>query len=262
MRPGHVSIIVGGTRGIGQAVARTLAARGGNVFVIGRNPERLDATLQDLRASGDGLHIGRVLDAAVPDDMSEMAAVCAQTYGRADLLVFSAVVAGYEEITRLPPQMLDLPVVAWRKALDVNLHGVFLSNRAVLRLMIPQGQGDIINIGSALTRHGMRGRPHAASYSATKYALAAFTHCLASEVSEHGIRVNAIFPGTVATPLIDNTVLAREFGGQITAEHLAQALVHLLEFSADIMPLDPFILPMPGSGLGIPDHGARSGAGS
>ena len=111
--------------------------------MIGRNRERLDATLQDLRAVGGGRHIGSVLDAAAPDDMAEMAEVCAQTYGRADLLVFSAVVAGYEEITRLPPQMLDLPLVAWRKALDVNLHGVFLSNRAVLPLMIQQGQGDI-----------------------------------------------------------------------------------------------------------------------
>jgi len=262
MQQGHVSVIVGGSRGIGQAIARALAARGGNVFVIGRNRERIDATLQDLKTLGEGRHIGRELDAAVPDDMSRMAAICAETYGRADLLVFSAVVAGYEDITRLPPQMLDLPLVAWRKALDVNLHGVFLANKAVLPLMISQGRGDIINIGSALTRHGMRGRAHAASYSATKYALAAFTHCLASEVSEHGVRVNAIFPGTVATPLIDRTALASEFGGQITAEHFAHVLVRLLEFSVHCVPVDPFILPMRGSGVSVQHRGARDGAGS
>jgi NAD(P)-dependent dehydrogenase (short-subunit alcohol dehydrogenase family) len=201
-----------------------------------------------------------VLDAAVPDDMAQMAAVCTETYGRADLLVFSAVVTGYEDISQLPPQMLDLPLVAWRRALDVNLHGVFLANKAVLPLMLRQGDGDIINIGSALTRHGMRGRALAASYSATKYALAAFTHQLAMEVSEQGVRVNAIFPGTVATPLIDRTALATEFGGQMTAEHLADALVRLLEFPVDCLPADPYILPMPGSGLSARSRGAGNGA--
>jgi NAD(P)-dependent dehydrogenase (short-subunit alcohol dehydrogenase family) len=259
MRRDHVSIIVGGSRGIGQAIARALAARGGNVFVIGRNRERIDTTLQDLKTLGAGRHVGRVLDAAVPDDMSQMAAVCLEMFGRADLLVFSAVVAGYEEVTRLPPQVLDLPAVAWRKAIDVNLNGAFLANKAVLPLMIRQGDGDIINIASALTRYGMRGSAHAAAYSATKYALAAFTHCLASEVSEHGVRVNAIFPGTVATPLIDSTALASRFGGQIAAEHLALALIGLLEFSAHCTPVDPYILPMPGSGLSFQVGGARDG---
>jgi NAD(P)-dependent dehydrogenase (short-subunit alcohol dehydrogenase family) len=108
----------------------------------------------------------------------------------------------------------------------------------------------------------MRGRAHAASYSATKYALAAFTKCLASEMSERGIRVNAIFPGTVATPLIEGTALASEFGGQITAEHLADSLVRLLEFSIDCLPSESFILPMPGSGLNAQDRGAKDGTGS
>ena len=262
MRQGHVSIIVGGSRGIGQAVARALAARGGNVFVIGRNRERIDATLRELRDLGAGRHIGGVFDAAMADDMTRMAALCTETYGRVDLLVFSAAVAGYEDISQLPPQVADLPFVAWRKALDVNLHGVFLANKAVLPLMIQQGEGDIINIGSALTRYGMRGRAHAASYSATKYALTAFTHCLASEVSEHGVRVNAVFPGTVATPLIDRTALASAFGGQMTAEHFAQALIRLLEFPFDCVPVDPYILPMLGSGLPVQGRGAGNGAGS
>jgi 3-oxoacyl-[acyl-carrier protein] reductase len=260
MRQGHVSIIVGGSRGIGQAVARAVAARGGNVFVIGRNRQRIDETIQELTALGTGQHIGRVLDVSVPDDMSEMAAVCAETYGRVDLLVFSAVVSGYEDITQLPPQMLDLPFTAWRKALDVNLHGVFLANRAVLPLMIKQGGGDIINIGSALTRRGMRGRAHAVAYSATKFALTAFTHCLASEVSEHGVRVNAVFPGAVTTPLIERTRVAIDFGGQMTAEHFAQAMVRLLEFPVDCVPVDPYILPMMGSGSSVQSRGAGNGA--
>jgi len=260
MRQGHVSIIVGGSRGIGQAIARALAARGGNVFVIGRNRQRVDETVGGLAARGIGQHIGRVLDASDPDDMSEMAAVCSQKFGRVDLLVFSAAVSGLEDISKIPPQLMDLPFAGWRKALEVNLHGVFLANKAVLPLMIAQGEGDILNIGSALTPRGMRGRALAAGYSATKFALAAFTHCLAAEVSEHGIRVNVVFPGPIGTPLIEGTTLAGAFGGQVSAEHFAQAVVRLLELPADCLPADPHILPMMGRSPAVGSRGARHGA--
>ena len=260
MRQGHVSIIVGGSRGIGQAVARALAARGGNVFVIGRDRQRVDETVNALAAPRMAQHLGCVLDVSDPDDMSAMAALCAEKFGRVDLLVFSAAVSGFEDITKIPPQILDLPLAAWRKALDVNLNGAFLSNRAVLPLMIRQGEGDILNIGSALTPRGMRGRAHAAAYSATKFALAAFTHCLSAEVIEHGIRVNVVFPGPISTPLIEGTTLAGEFGGQMTAEHFAQALVHLLEFPVDCVAADPHILPMMGGTSTVRSGGAVRGA--
>lgn len=244
MRQGHVSIIVGGSRGIGQAVACVLARRGGNVFIVGRDRRRIDATVDGLTALGPGRHLGRALDASDPEDMAEMAALCAEKFGRIDLLVFSAAVSGLENISKIPPQTSDLPLAAWRSALDVNLHGAFLANQAVLPLMFRQAEGDIINIGSALTPRGMRGRAHAAAYSATKFALAAFTHCLASEARERGIRVNIVFPGPVGTPLIEGTALAGGFGGLMTAEHFAEALVHLLELPADCTPGDPLILPM------------------
>jgi NAD(P)-dependent dehydrogenase (short-subunit alcohol dehydrogenase family) len=259
MRQGHVSIVVGGSRGIGQAVARGLAVREGNVFVIGRNRQRVDATVRDLAILGTGHHIGQVLDASNPDDMSEMAAVCASTFGRVDLLVFSAGVFGSDGETRMPPPMMDFPLGGWRNAVDVNLHGAFLANRAVLPLMIRQREGDIVNIGSALTPHGMRGRALAAAYSATKFALAAFTHCLASQVSEYGIRANVVFPGPISTPLIKGTALAGPFGGQMPVENFAQALLRLLEFPADCMPADPHILPAVGGDSTIPSRGARNG---
>jgi 2-hydroxycyclohexanecarboxyl-CoA dehydrogenase len=248
MRAGHVSIIVGASRGIGQAVARVLAARGGNVIVVGRNPRRVAETVEILTELGPGRHIGRALDISSPGDMAEMEQVCRQHYGRVDLLVVSAVVAGFEEAASLPPQVRDLPLTAWRHAIDVNLHGVFLANRAVLPLMIEQGAGEILNIGSSLTPHGMKGRAHAAAYSATKFALAAFTRCLAAEVIEAGIRVNTVFPGTVETPLIEGTALASAFGGRIAVDNFADAIVRLLDFPADCKPSDPYILPLPRSG--------------
>jgi NAD(P)-dependent dehydrogenase (short-subunit alcohol dehydrogenase family) len=244
MRPGHVSIVVGGSRGIGQAVARALAARGGNVFVVGRNRQRVDETVNSLARLGSAQHLGRVLEVSDQDEMSEMAELCAATFGRIDLLIFSAAVSGLEDISKIPLQTLDLPLAAWSKALDVNLHGAFLANKAVLPLMIRQGEGDILNIGSALTPRGMRGRALAVGYSATKFALAAFTRCLAAEVSEHGIRVNVVFPGPIGTPLIEGTALAKDFGGKITTENFAQAVLRMLEIPADCLPIDTHIMPM------------------
>jgi NAD(P)-dependent dehydrogenase (short-subunit alcohol dehydrogenase family) len=227
--------------------------------VIGRNTQRINETVKDLGPLGSGQHIGRALDASAPDDMSEMAAVCIEKYGRIDLLVFSALASAEDNAIQLPPQVLDLPIAAWRNALDVNLHGAFLANQAVLPQMIRQGAGDILNVGSALRRRGMRGRAHAAAYAATKFALAAFTHSLASEVSEHGVRVNVVFPGPVRTPLIERTPLAIEFGGQMTAEHFVQALLDLLEFPVDCVPADPYILPMIRGLSTVQSRGAVSG---
>ncbi len=141
-----------------------------------------------------------------------------------------------------------------------NLNGAFLANRAVLPVMIRQGEGDILNVGSALRPHGMRGRAHGAAYAATKFALAAFTQSLAAEAAEHGVRVNAVFPGPVATPLIERTPLAIEFGGRMTAAHFAQALVQLLEFPVDCVAVDPYILPMMGANTNPQGHGAGNGA--
>jgi len=259
MRRGHISIIVGGSRGVGQAVAHVLAARGGSVFVVGRNRARVDETVSSLAAHGPARHLGRVLDASDADAIAAMAAACVDVFGRIDLLVFSAAVSGLEEISKIPLQTLDLPVAAWRKALDVNLHGAFLANKAVLPVMIEQGEGHILNIGSALTPHGMRGRAHAAAYSATKFALAAFTHCLAAEASSHGIRVNVVFPGPIRTPLIEGTALAQDFGGQLTAEHFAEIVLRLLELPADCFAADPYIMPTKVVGPTVRIRGAADG---
>lgn len=261
MKPGHVSIIAGGSRGLGQAIAHALAARGGNVCVIGRDRKRVEETVAQLAARELGQHLGLALDVSNPADMAEMAASCAEKFGRIDLLVFCAAVSGYENITKIPPQVLDLPVTAWRRAVDVNLHGAFLANRAVLPQMILQGEGNIINVGSALTPRGMRGRPHAAAYSATKFALAAFTRSLASEVDEHGIRVNVVFPGPVSTPLIEGTTLAADFGSPMSAENFAQAVVRLLDLPVDCVPVAPYILPLTSSvSRAAQSHGPRNGA--
>jgi 3-oxoacyl-[acyl-carrier protein] reductase len=246
MQPGHVSVIVGASRGIGRAVARALARHGGSIVAVARNSDRLAAALEELRECGaDGDHRAFVGDASRPDDMQELAATCAGHYGAVDLLVVSAVAAGYNGDSRLPPATRDLTLEAWQRAIDVNVHGAFLANRAFLPMMMARCDGDIINICSSTTPHGLSGTPLAPGYSASKFAVAAFTHVLAEEAAEYGVRVNALFPGPVEAPLIAGTSLARPFGGSVSLDNFAEAVVNLLLVSRNALALDPHILPLP-----------------
>ncbi len=247
MRPGHVSVIAGASQGIGRALGRALAQRGGCVVAVARNRDALAATLAELQECGpNGDHRVFALDVSVADAMQELAAECARHYSAVDLLVVSAVAAGYEgESSRLPPATRDLPLAAWQRAIDVNLHGPFLANRAFLPMMMARGDGDILNICSSTTPHGLRGTALAPGYSASKFAVAAFTRALAEEVAEYGVRVNALFPGPVEVPLIAGTTLARPFGGSITADNFAEAVINLLRASDGARAPDPHILPLP-----------------
>ena len=254
MRAGHVSVVVGASQGIGRALGRALAQRGGSVVAVARNRDRLAAVLAELGECGPGgQHRMYASDVSVPEDMQLLAAECAGHYGAVDLLVVSVVAVGYEG---LPPAIRDLPLAAWQRAIDVNLHGPFLANRAFLPMMMASGEGDILNICSSTTPRGLRGRALAAGYSATKFALAAFTRVLAEEAAEHGVRVNALFPGAVDTPLIAGTALASAYGGSITADNFAESVVHLLQASAGATAGAGIWLERrrlrPGQGRGIP----------
>src|SRR5579862_412791 len=96
MRPGHVSVIVGASQGIGRAVGRLLARRGGSVVAVARNRERLAATLAELQECGSGDHLVFALDVSVAADMRALAAACTEHYRSIDLLVVSAATAGYD----------------------------------------------------------------------------------------------------------------------------------------------------------------------
>ena len=244
----RVSVVTGATSGIGREVALGLARRGDRVLAIGRNPDRLAALEADLgRAAPGPEHAALSLDVASEADMAALRARL-EDIGRVDVLVASAVVGRGLSAGALPPPTAKLPVEDWRLMVDVNLHGVFLANMAVLPLMRAREDGDILNIGSSLTPKGMRGTALAPAYSATKYALAQFSRDLDAEVAPEGIRVRTIFPGAVSTPLIAGTALEGPYGGSIPAESFAQSLIAMLDFPDDMAVIDPYILPVPRRG--------------
>jgi 3-oxoacyl-[acyl-carrier protein] reductase len=248
----QVCVVTGGSSGIGRAISIALAQRGCSVIVVGRTPARIDETLAAMaqaQPTGAGAdHAGFALDVSSPAEMNRLSEVCASRYGRVDALIASAGIGrASETLSRLPRPTTQLTISEWQSVIDVNLHGIYLSNMAVLPLMLAQGSGDILNVCSSTTPRGLRGRPMAQAYSASKFAVAAYTEALANEVEDSGVRVSAVFPGPVKTSLIESTALHGPFGGWIEAEDFAQQILGLLDLQPELRGAQPHILPMPRS---------------
>jgi len=247
-----VAIVTGGSSGIGRAVGIALAEQGFHIAVVGRTPRFVEAAVRELDSdwAPDGVraHLGLVLDVAVEEHMQRMAAETMDEFGRIDLLVASAGVgkkAGSGRV--LPYSSAALPKDEWEAVIGVNLTGTFLANRAVLPAMMAQGCGHIINICSSTTPRGLRGTPFAPAYSASKFGVVGLTESLAAEVESQGIRVQAVFPGPVDTPLVDNTRLAQPFGGAIAAENFAAAVMYLVAQPTDATIVHPHVIPFRGA---------------
>jgi NAD(P)-dependent dehydrogenase (short-subunit alcohol dehydrogenase family) len=248
----RVCIVTGGSNGIGRAVSVALAQRNYAVIVVGRTQSHIDETLaamaqaQPAGASVD--HLGLALDVSSPSDMKWLSEVCVDRYRRVDVLIASAGIGrASDTLSRLPKPTTQLTISEWQSVINVNLHGIYLSNMAVLPLMLAQGGGDILNICSSTTPRGLRGRPMAQAYSASKFAVAAYTEALANEVEDSGVRVSAVFPGPVRTSLIESTALHGPFGGWMETDSFAQQILGLLDLQRESRVAKPHMLPVPKS---------------
>ncbi len=241
---GGVAVVTGGSSGIGLAIAQALAQEGYGIALVGQTPGRVEAALGQLPAPrGGSSHLGLVLDVSSEADMIRMADQTLERFGRIDLLVASAGIGKKPGSTRvLPHAAAELPLEEWRAVLGVNLDGVFLSNRAVLPAMRQQGAGHILNICSSTTPRGLRGTAFAPAYCASKFGVVGLTEALAEEVAGLGIRVQAVFPGAVQTTLVDQTTLARPFGGAVSAASFAAAVLELVRQPMDSVVVHPHIM--------------------
>jgi NAD(P)-dependent dehydrogenase (short-subunit alcohol dehydrogenase family) len=241
----QVSVVTGATSGIGRALALALAGRGDRVVAVGRSPERLAETEAMLDAANpQGRHRALRLDVASETDMGTLRAEL-EAIGRVDVLVASAAVGRGLGGRTLPPPTAELPLSHWQAMVDVNLHGVFLANLAVLPLMRAQRDGHIVNVGSSTTPRGLRGTALAPAYAATKYALAEMGRQLAEELGPEGVRVTTVFPGPVDTALIADTMMDGAFGGRISEAHFAEAVLGLMDLAREMALPDPHVLPVP-----------------
>ena len=189
---GKVAIVTGGNRGIGQATSLALAREGAKVVVVGRNESDCDKVVARISASG-GTAISVRADVSDEADVAAMVSTAIERFKRIDILVNNAGV-------NLPYRaVVDLSLDEWNRVVTTNLTGPFLCCKAVAPVMIAQHYGKIINMSSRGGREGEAGR---SPYRSTKAAIINFTECLAAELKEHGIDVNAICPAAVATDMM------------------------------------------------------------
>lgn len=243
-----VAIVTGASSGIGQAAAVALAADGFHVVMLGTHSERITKTLQLIERAGAGpaeQHLGLCADVTSERAVRAVAETACERFGRIDLLVASAGIGSRPGSRRkVPYPTSELPLDEWSAVLNVNLTGVFLCNRAVLPAMLGQRRGQIINVCSSTTPHGLRGRAYAPAYCASKFGVTGLTEALAEEVRTAGIRVQALFPGAVDTPLVAETALTQAFGGSLPPAQVADMILYLVHQPIDAVLVHPHLLPL------------------
>ena len=189
---GKAALVVGGTKGLGQAMALALAAAGADVCIAGRGPAGLEETAAAVSALGRrGSHFAA--DVTDEAQVEAMVAEMVSRYGRIDVLVNS------QGIVHLEPTH-EFSTEAWQRVVDVNLKSVFLCCKHVGRVMLGQQRGKIINISSV---RGFQGRAQDPAYAPTKGAVNQLTHSLAIEWGTRGINVNGIAPVFTRTEMAE-----------------------------------------------------------
>jgi NAD(P)-dependent dehydrogenase (short-subunit alcohol dehydrogenase family) len=186
---GRVAIVTGGGRGIGRAIARTLAAAGAAVAVTARSQDQLDETVGVIDQQG-GRGLAVVADVTDRFSVEFMVAETERRLGPLDVLVNNAGIAG-----PVGPLWENDPD-DWRRCLEINVDGPFLCCRSVLPGMIARRSGRIINLTSGI---GNRSFPYLSAYNVAKTALSRLTETLADETREHGVSVFLMTPGLVQT---------------------------------------------------------------
>ncbi|MEQ8331487.1 MAG: SDR family oxidoreductase [Longimicrobiales bacterium] len=191
---GSVAVVTGASSGIGAAVAEVLAADGAAVVLVARRKERLQEVADRIRSAGGDADVVPT-DVTRRTEVEAMVAGTVERRGRVDILVNNA------GVMPLAP-LADARVDQWERMIDVNLKGVLYGLGAVLPVMVRQGSGHVVNIGSVA---GRRPFPGGSVYAATKFAMRALSWGMHLELgAEHGIRVTDIQPGVVATELFDH----------------------------------------------------------
>lgn len=198
--PSGVAIVTGASRGIGRAIAAALAEAGFRVVVNYRERERDARALVEKIAGGGGQARAVRADVGVPADAAALARAALDAFGQVDVLVNNAGIS----LPGVP--LADVPAAEWERMLQVNLSAPFYLIQTLLPHMRRRGTGHIINLSSNVTQRFPAG---SGAYTVSKCGLEALTRILAKEEGPHGIRVNAVAPGPIATDMLEASLAAK-----------------------------------------------------
>jgi NAD(P)-dependent dehydrogenase (short-subunit alcohol dehydrogenase family) len=249
---GRSVAITGACGGIGTACASLLAGMGACLTLVDRSADGLEALARSL---GSADFQSLTLDVTNESDMQRMAQAAVERFGRVDVLIAAA---GILRSNPQPTPVVDTTFDEWRSIIDINLTGIFLSNRAVLPAMLKGGGGDIVNISST---SGRQGRAFDAAYCASKFGVVGFSESLAEEVGRLGIRVQTLLPDAVDTPIwAQSGSAALKPQTMLPPERVAQFVHYLITLPRDTYLLNPTIYPLRSRARRVPPTNSRGDA--
>ena len=240
---GRVALVTGAASGLGAASARRLAACGASVLCADIDGAGADQVAASIRSSG-AKAAAFAADVSRPEDNDAMAAAAVEAFGALHLAHLNA---GIQVVA----SVVDSSDEEWDRVLNVNLRGTFLGIRTCSRRIIDSGGGALVLTSSA---SGLMGVPGGAAYSASKHGILGLMKCAAADLAPHGIRVNAVCPGIIDTPIFgplhgQNDTLTKYFGvstptGRVgSPDEVAQVVSFLLGddasyITASVLPID------------------------
>lgn len=189
---GKTVLITGAGRGLGYTVAEEFAKEGANLVLVDIDEESLNAVNHHVSSLGANV-LAIASDVSNRSDVEKMVAQTVERFGQLDIAVNNAAV------DQMPEPFIDSTDEMFNKVVDVNFRGVWLCMQAQIASMLPQNAGAIINI-TAVSGHV--GAPQFAMYAATKHAVVGLTRSAATEYASQGIRINAVSPGGINTPMV------------------------------------------------------------
>ncbi len=214
---GQVAIITGAGSGIGQETAEALAQAGVRVALAARTQTALDAVADTIHTAG-----GTTL--VVPTDVSDEAQIeqlvtrTHAEWGRLDILITSAGRASFGPL-------VESNTADWDNMMNTNLRATYLCAKHVLKIMLPQGSGHILNVLSMASHTAL---PGSAAYTASKFGALGLTKVMAAEVRSQGVKVTAVMPGSVNTPLWDKSGGDLDQNKMLSATDVASAMLDII----------------------------------
>ena len=212
----QVALVTGAGRGIGAAIATSLASLGATTLLFGRNRAPLQSTADAIARQGGR---SEILPCDVTDlhNVEAVAAQVEKTHGRLDVLVNNAGIGGFNSpLHQLPPD-------SWDEIINTNLRGVFYMIRAFAPMMIRARSGHIVNISSLAGKNAL---PNGAAYAASKWGLNGLTYSLAEELRGYNIRASVVCPGSVDTDLSPHA--GKDHSKMLRPEDVAHAVAMLV----------------------------------